>query len=309
MTFESMKFTNFNQLRKYSNFSENDNDKKFALKNNLGKILKSDIDLIEKKSSRKKKHLKILDNLDDKEEEELNKKFYDNFLNDLLGKEKKFNTKSNHKNKRENYTPVQKKSAKLLRFNKLKFASSLFNKTSNEQNNNINKINNEGDLIEINEVEKYVNKNQIKNLKNKYMPTTFEQQLELEEKERENTINNNNINNSNNNQNEKFSVFYSSKKNSLSYILAESEKRSEKIKLKFLNKEIPYFKNENNNNNNEINVNSLTDKKSIKNTFQGDLEEKKQSLNIIPECNNNYVLNNDIEKKNKKFCFCCIPII
>ena len=50
MTFESMKFTNFNQLRKYSNFSENDNDKKFALKNNLGKILKSDIDLMEKKS-------------------------------------------------------------------------------------------------------------------------------------------------------------------------------------------------------------------------------------------------------------------
>ena len=309
MTFESMKFTNFNQLRKYSNLSENDNNKKFALKNNLGKILKSDIDFMEKKSSRKKKHLKILDNLDDKEEEELNKKFYDNFLNDLLGKEKRFKTKSNHKNKRENNIPVQKKSAKLLRFNKLKFASSLFNKTSNEQNNNINKINNEGDLIEINEVEKYVNKNQIKNLKNKYMPTTFEQQLELEEKERENTINNNNINNSNNNQNEKFSVFYSSKKNSSSYILAESEKRSEKIKLKFLNKEIPYFKNENNNNNNEINVNSLTDKKSIKNTFQGDLEEKKQSLNIIPECDNNYVINNDIEKKNKKFCFCCIPII
>ena len=309
MTFESMKFTNFNQLRKYSNFSENDNDKKFALKNNLGKILKSDIDLMEKKSSRKKKHLKILDNLDDKEEEESNKKFYDNFLNDLLGKEKRFKTKSNHKNKRENYIPVQKKSAKLLRFNKLKFASSLFNKSSNEQNNNINKINNEGDLIEINEVENNINNKQIKNLKNKYMPTTFEQQLELEEKERENTINNNNINNSNNNQNEKFSVFYSSKKNSLSYILAESEKRSEKIKLKFLNKEIPYFKNENNNNNNEINVNSLTDKKSIKNTFQGDLEEKKQSLNIIPECNNNYVLNNDIEKKNKKFCFCCITII
>ena len=108
MKFESMKFTNFNQLRKYSNFSENDNDKKFALKNNLGKILKSDIDLMEKKSSRKKKHLKILDNLDDKEEEESNKKFYDNFLNDLLVKEKRFKTKSNHKNKRENYIQFKK---------------------------------------------------------------------------------------------------------------------------------------------------------------------------------------------------------
>ena len=58
MKFESMKLTNFNQLRKYSHFSENDNDKQLALKTNLGKLLKNDIDLIEKFSPRKKKTFK-----------------------------------------------------------------------------------------------------------------------------------------------------------------------------------------------------------------------------------------------------------
>ena len=41
MTYESMKFTNFNQLRKYSNFSESDNDKLLALKSNLVKYYKA----------------------------------------------------------------------------------------------------------------------------------------------------------------------------------------------------------------------------------------------------------------------------
>ena len=342
MKFESMKFTNFNQLRKYSNFSENDNDKQLAIKTNLGKLLKNDIDLIEKISPRKKKHLKMLDI----EEEESNKKFYDNFLNNLLSKEKRFITKSNYKNKKENNIPVQKRSAKLLRFNKFKFAYSLFNKVKKDlktNNYNINKIN-DNDLI------KEDKKEQKQHFKNKYMATTFEQQLELEEQEREKLKDNNNINvnnkininkninnnnNVNNNVNNKMNInnnndindninnnnninnkiieksfnekssFHSLKKNNSSYILEQYEKNSENMKLKFLNKEIPYFKNDNNNN--EIHVNTLLDKKSNKNTFQGDLEEKKHTLNTTPKSNNNYVIN-DIKKK-KKFCFCCIPII
>ena len=46
--------------------------------------------------------------LDDIEEEESNKKFYDNFLNNLLSKEKRFKAKTNHKDKKENNNPVQK---------------------------------------------------------------------------------------------------------------------------------------------------------------------------------------------------------
>ena len=130
MTYESMKLTNFNQLRKYSNFSESDNDKQLALKTNLGKLLQSDMYLIEKISPRKNHRLKLLDDI---EEEDLNKKFYDNFLNNLYSKEKRFKTKSNHKYKynNNNYMPVQKKiSAKLLRFNKSKFRLSLMNQNN-----------------------------------------------------------------------------------------------------------------------------------------------------------------------------------
>ena len=38
---KSMKLTKFNKLRKYSNFSESDNDKLLALKSNLGKYYKA----------------------------------------------------------------------------------------------------------------------------------------------------------------------------------------------------------------------------------------------------------------------------
>ena len=69
----------------------------------------------------------------------LNKKFYDNFLNNLYSKEKRFKTKSNHKyknNNSNNYMPVQKKiSAKLLRFNKSKFRLSLMNNNHKIESN------------------------------------------------------------------------------------------------------------------------------------------------------------------------------
>ena len=115
MIFDCKKTVNFCQIRKYSNFSENEFDKQLALKNNLGNLLKSDMNLIKKLSPG-------------------NKNFYDNFLNNLYLKEKRFKKKQNHKNNENSkeYMPVQKKSAKLLRFNKFKLTSALMKKLSNE---------------------------------------------------------------------------------------------------------------------------------------------------------------------------------
>ena len=116
MIFDNKKTVNFCQIRKYSNFSENDFDKQLALKNNLGNLLKNDMNLIKKLSPGKVRQLKKLDDI---EEEENNKNFYDNFLNNLYLKEKRFKKKQNHKNNENSkeYMPVQKKSAKLLRIN------------------------------------------------------------------------------------------------------------------------------------------------------------------------------------------------
>ena len=68
--------------------------------------------------------------------------------------------------------------------------------------------------------------------------------------------------------------------------------------LKFLNKEITYFKNDEKKET-KNNVNTLSDKN------YDYVEEKK---NIIIKSDNGYVINDKIDKK-KKFCFCCIPII
>ena len=317
MTFETMKFTNFNQLRKYSNFSENDNDKKLALKSNLGKLLKCDMNLIEKISPRKSKLLKILDDI---EEEENNKKFYDNFLNNLYSNEKRFKTKSNKKNKNENNIfPFHKKSAKLLSFKKFNLAASVINTNSKyDSNNNINYYKNNNINYNINNFNIKLNKinnsdkNNIKNeekdnkkyLKRNscFMPYTFEKQLEIEEnererkeKKREEDENYKKKEDKNIYENEKDSSFNSSKRNSSSYILEQSEKHN---KLKFLNKEITYFKNDDNKDSKKF-LNTLIDKR------YSDVEEKKNST-IKSE--NGYVINDKIDKK-KKFCFCCIPII
>jgi hypothetical protein len=317
MTFETMKFTNFNQLRKYSNFSENDNDKKLALKSNLGKLLKCDMDLIEKVSPRKNKQLKMLDDI---EEEENNKKFYDNFLNNLYSNEKRFKTKSNKKNKKEyNFFPFHKNSAKLLSFNKFNLAASVINSNSKyDSNNNINYYKNSNNNYNINNFNIKLNKindndeNDIKNeeKENKkylkrnscFMPNTFEKQLEIEEIEREKKEKKRGEEekyeikeDKNIYENDKDSSFNSSKKNSSSYILKQTENQN---KLKFLNKEITYFKNDDNKDSKK-NVNTLLDKR------YSDIEEKKNST-IKSE--NGYVINDKIDKK-KKFCFCCIPII
>ena len=60
---------------------------------------------------------------------------------------------------------------------------------------------------------------------------------------------------------------------------------------------------------NEINIQTLGEKKSNKNSYISELEGKKQELNINPTNDKGYTLNTNNEQKRKKFCFCCIPII
>ena len=317
MTFESKKF-NFNQLRKYSNFSENDNDKKLALKKNLGTLLKCDMNLIEKISPKKNKFLKILDDI---EEEEINKKFYDNFLNNLYhNNEKRFKTKKNKKNQNENtYFSSPKNSAKLLSSKIFNLVGSVINKKHSryESNNNINdykKNNINYNLNNFNIKHIKINSNDDDNIKkiekeNKkyfkrnsyFMPNFFEKELEIEKnlrkahdnkKEEENKYKNKEDKNIN--ENDKYFSSNNSKKNN-SYILKQTEKHK---KLKFLNKEITYFKNDEKKEP-KNNVNTLSDKN------YDYVEEKK---NIIIKSDNGYVINDKIDKK-KKFCFCCIPII
>ena len=374
MTYESMKFTNFNQLRKYSNFSESDNDKTLALKSNLGKLLQSDMYLIEKISPRKNKRLKILDDI---EEEEMNKKFYDNFLNNLYSKEKRFKTKSNHKykqNNSNNYIPIQKKiSAKLLRFNNSKYRLSLMNNnhkiesTKNlyyKKNKDYNKKNINNDIINEKEnIDYYNNKKNINNsnsnnsIISNHVPSTFEKQLEIEEKEKakqkekekkekkeeekeieekeeeekeEKKIEEKELEEKEkekeedeekeeifkeekkqeiieNNYNNRYSKLIDIKKSSISNQEQFESKNESYNKLKFLQKEIPYMTNEDKKN--EINIQTLGEKKSNKNSYISELEGKKQELNINPTNDKGYTLNTNNEQKRKKFCFCCIPII
>ena len=364
MTYESMKFTNFNQLRKYSNFSESDNDKQLALKTNLGKLLQSDMYLIEKISPRKNKRLKILDDI---EEEEMNKKFYDNFLNNLYSKEKRFKTKSNHKykqNNSNNYIPIQKKiSAKLLRFNNSKYRLSLMNNnhkiesTKNlyyKKNKDYNKKNINNDIINEKEnIDYYNNKKNINNsnsnssISSNHIPSTFEQQLEIEEKEKakqkekekkekkeeEKEIEEKEEEKQDekekekeedeekeeifkeekkqeiieNNYNNRYSKLIDIKKSSISNQEQFESKNESYNKLKFLQKEIQYMTNEDKKN--EINIQTLGEKKSNKNSYISELEGKKQELNINPTNDKGYTLNTNNEQKRKKFCFCCIPII
>ena len=365
MTYVSMKLTKFNKLRKYSNFSESDNDKQLALKTNLGKLLQSDMYLIEKISPRKNHRLKLLDDI---EEEDLNKKFYDNFLNNLYSKEKRFKTKSNHKYKynNNNYMPVQKKiSAKLLRFNKSKFRLSLMNQNNKKNSNNniqyiinknqeYNKINIKNDEINKEKENKNDNNNQNdinysnsnSSISSNYVPSTFEKQLEIEEKERqkqkekkektkkekekkqdeekeeeeekeENDEEKIIIEETNkrekkqevkeNNYNNIYTNLIDIKKSSISNIEQIEYKNKSYNKFKFLQKEIPYMKNDDKKN--EINIQSLEEKKSNKNSYISEFEGKKHELNINPTNDKAYIINTNNEKKRKKFCFCCIPII
>ena len=339
MTYESMKLTNFNQLRKYSNFSESDNDKQLALKTNLGKLLQSDMYLIEKISPRKNHRLKLLDDI---EEEDLNKKFYDNFLNNLYSKEKRFKTKSNHKYKynNNNYMPVQKKiSAKLLRFNKSKFRLSLMNQNNKKNSNNniqyiinknqeYNKINIKNDEINKEKENKNDNNNQNdinysnsnSSISSNYVPSTFEKQLEIEEKERqkqkekkektkkekEKKQDEEKEEEEEKEENDEEKII-DIKKSSISNIEQTEYKNKSYNKFKFLQKEIPYMKNDDKKN--EINIQSLEEKKSNKNSYISEFEGKKHELNINPTNDKAYIINTNNEKKRKKFCFCCIPII
>jgi len=79
MKVETMNIPNFNNLRRYSNFSTIEFHKNFAVKSNLGNLLKEDIDLLSKESMFKNYKLPIIDDI----EEEKNDKFYNDFLNTL----------------------------------------------------------------------------------------------------------------------------------------------------------------------------------------------------------------------------------
>ena len=374
MTYVSMKLTKFNKLRKYSNFSESDNDKRLALKSNLGKLLQSDMYLIKKISPIKNHKLQLLDDI---EEEDNNKKFYDNFLNNLYSKEKRFKTKSNNKyknNNSNNYIPIQKKiSAKLLRFNNSKYRLSLMNNnhkiesTKNlyyKKNKDYNKKNINNDIINEKEnIDYYNNKKNINNsnsnnsIISNHVPSTFEKQLEIEEKEKakqkekekkekkeeekeieekeeeekeEKKIEEKELEEKEkekeedeekeeifkeekkqeiieNNYNNRYSKLIDIKKSSISNQEQFESKNESYNKLKFLQKEIPYMTNEDKKN--EINIQTLGEKKSNKNSYISELEGKKQELNINPTNDKGYTLNTNNEQKRKKFCFCCIPII
>ena len=363
MTYVSMKLTKFNKLRKYSNFSESDNDKRLALKSNLGKLLQSDMYLIKKISPIKNHKLQLLDDI---EEEDNNKKFYDNFLNNLYSKEKRFKTKSNNKyknNNSNNYIPIQKKiSAKLLRFNKSKFGLSLMNNNHKIESNknlynnknklyNMKNINNDNDNIEkenkddINDKKNTNNSISNSSISSNHVPSTFEKQLEIEEKERqklkekkeeedekeevkkkeakkekreeeeeEEKKENEKIHKEEKKQetientyNNKYTNLIDTKKSSMFNSEQFESKNESYNKLKFLQKEIPYMKN--NDKKNEIIIQTLVEKKSNKNSSISELEGKKHELNITPTNDKAYVINANNENKRKKFCFCCIPII
>ncbi len=311
MIFDYKKTVNFCQIRKYSNFSENEFDKQLALKNNLGNLLKSDMNLIKKLSPGKVRQLKKLDDI---EEEENNKKFYDNFLNNLYLKEKRFKKKQNHKNSENSkeYMPVQKKSAKLLRFNKFKLTSALMKKLSNKNNYNVN---NNNELEKNNFDYTFKKESKISNSINPCeIPSTFEKQLELEEKEKErekekekekekeSRKENKKKRRQNNSLNlEKFH------KNNTSLIIEDNKKNKVEFNhtLKFFQKEIPYLKSEEENKENGVN-------KDIENKVNKNisLEEKKQVLNLTPTNEKTYTYNgNNYDNKKKKICLCCIPII
>jgi hypothetical protein len=303
MIFDNKKTVNFCQIRKYSNFSENDFDKQLALKNNLGNLLKNDMNLIKKLSPGKVRQLKKLDDI---EEEENNKNFYDNFLNNLYLKEKRFKKKQNHKNNENSkeYMPVQKKSAKLLRFNKFKLTSALMKKLSNENNYNLN---NNNELEKSNFDYTFKKESKISNSINPCeIPSTFEKQLELEEKEREKESRKENKKKSEQNTSLNLDKFH---KNSSSLIIEKTEdNKKNKVEfnhtLKFFQKEIPYLKSEENK---ENGVNKDIENKVNKNIS---LEEKKQVLNLTPTNEKTYIYNgNKYDNKKKKICLCCIPII
>ena len=200
--------------------------------------------------------------------------------------------------------PVQKKSAKLLRFNKFKLTSALMKKLSNKNNFNLN---NNNELEKSNFDYTFKKESKISNSINPCeIPSTFEKQLELEEKEREKESRKENKKKSEQNNSLNLDKFH---KNSSSLIIEKTEdNKKNKVEfnhtLKFFQKEIPYLKSEENK---ENGVNKDIENKVNKNIS---LEEKKQVLNLTPTNEKTYKYNgNKYYNKKKKICLCCIPII
>ena len=135
MSVEILKTPNFSNLRRWSN--NNDNFvKNLAATSNFGNKLKNDIDLLSKKSkSKKKRKLKLINDIDE-EENKINDKFYDDFLNTLNSGEFKLKTNETKSDKKKfKIHQVQKKiSAKLLNLYKNKYHNNIIGEFSPEKN-------------------------------------------------------------------------------------------------------------------------------------------------------------------------------
>ena len=210
MSIAIIKTPNFSNLRLWSN-TDVKFDKNLAATSNFGNKLKNDIDLLSKKSvSKKKRKLQLINDIDD-EENKINEKFYDDFLNTLNKDE--FNLKKKEENsdkKKFTIHQVQKKIyAKLLKFNQNKFNFSPTKnnitrnnhhlKTTFESHLKVTTIKKMSDNIKKNEEENNSNNSDIRIIENlksldyKNKNLKFNEMIKEENTEHEIDINSNHI--------------------------------------------------------------------------------------------------------------------
>ena len=278
MSIEIINTPNFSNLRRWSNNNVKF-EKNLAVTSNFGNKLKNDIDLLSKKSkSKKKRKLKFFNDIDD-EENKINEKYYDDFLNTLNSEEFKLKTNDLNSNKKKfKIHKVHKKVSANLKF--------IHNKNFN---NTIRFFSPEKNIIKRN---------------NHHLKTTFEPDLKLENSKKMNNSIKKNTNeylklndDNNSNNSDKINI-----KN-----LQSLDYKNENFKINEIIKE--------ENIEHEIDINSNFDKNNKKDNNISD--NKKKNSNISKTINKLDNINTKQSSENKEFLvnvkkkkkyFCCIPI-
>ena len=256
-----------------------DFERNFAVRSNLGSLLKEDIKLLSKKSFSKNKikKLAILDNIN---EEEKNDGFYDKFLNVLYNDEMENGRGSFSNHKKQKKMNFHKRiSAGHLDFNQIKFHEIIMNKNNSPERNIVKKKNNHhmGTTFEA-KIEEEINNNGLKSDKS----------IKLNDDDKSEEMNIENLK----------SLDYS-KKNIKMTELMKNDNNEFEINLNSNREQTTK------NDNKDFLENKLNSNFIIFNDNKLD-DDKKENKN---ECNSNKDKGFIIDvKKKKKFFFCCLPI-